>query len=87
MSEANWIRSHQYDSWRGCLYCKNNNWQRDNFCAAYPNDPPFEILSGLVDHLVVRPGQIGDTVYEDNGLTETEAFTRGLEIVTNSLEG
>jgi hypothetical protein len=33
-------------------------------CAAFPDRIPLAIFSGEVDHLVVRPGQIGDTVFE-----------------------
>jgi hypothetical protein len=33
-------------------------------CAAYPTRIPIIIASGDVDHLVVRPGQVGDTVFE-----------------------
>jgi hypothetical protein len=32
-------------------------------CAAYPDRIPLAIASGEVDHLVVRPGQVGDTVF------------------------
>lgn len=30
---------------------------------AYPDGIPFPIASGQVDHLVPRPGQVGDTVF------------------------
>ena len=33
-------------------------------CAAYPDGIPITIASGEVDHLVVRPGQVGDTIFE-----------------------
>ena len=33
-------------------------------CAAYPERIPISIASGEVDHLVVRPGQVGDIVFE-----------------------
>lgn len=81
MSEPNWVPSPDYDRWRGCLHCKHHTWQRGVFCAAYPDDPPWEILTGQVDHLVVRPEQVGDTVYEDNGLTVEETYQRGFEIL------
>jgi hypothetical protein len=32
--------------------------------VAYPTQIPIPIASGEVDHLVVRPGQVGDTVFE-----------------------
>jgi hypothetical protein len=32
-------------------------------CVAFPDRIPIVIASGEVDHLVVRPGQIGDTVF------------------------
>jgi hypothetical protein len=33
-------------------------------CAAYSQRIPLVIASGEVDHLVMRPGQVGDTVFE-----------------------
>jgi hypothetical protein len=33
-------------------------------CAAYSDRIPLAIASGEVDHLVVRPGQVGETVFE-----------------------
>ncbi len=35
-------------------------------CPAYPERIPLLILDGQVDHLVVRPGQVGDTVFAVN---------------------
>jgi hypothetical protein len=32
-------------------------------CVAFPDRIPIVIASGEVDHLVVRPGQVGDTVF------------------------
>jgi hypothetical protein len=34
-------------------------------CAAYPDGIPFAIASGQVDHLVPRPGQVGDIVFAE----------------------
>jgi hypothetical protein len=33
-------------------------------CVAFPHRIPIQIVSGEIDHLVVRPGQVGDTVFE-----------------------
>lgn len=33
-------------------------------CQAYPERIPLAIVSGEVDHMVKRPGQAGDTVFE-----------------------
>ena len=48
-------------SWPGCRYCVH--W-RAGRCAAYPERIPLVILSGEIDHLVPRPGQIGTTTFE-----------------------
>lgn len=57
---ANWERSESFASWNGCRNCGHF---RGNRCVAYPNGIPFLIASGQVDHLVTRPGQVGDTVF------------------------
>lgn len=57
----NWDRSERYEEWDGCRWCIH--W-RGGKCAAYPERIPLAILSGEVDHLVKRPGQVGHTVYE-----------------------
>lgn len=60
---ADWIRSIPMDRrWGGCLRCVH--FRRDDTCIAYPRQIPIPIASGEVDHLVVRPGQVGDTVFE-----------------------
>jgi hypothetical protein len=48
--------------WGGYLKCVHV--RRDDTCIAYPRQIPIPIASGEVDHLVVRPGQVGDTVFE-----------------------
>ena len=61
----NWTRSiPKGQSWGGCLACKH--FRYDMTCAAYPERIPIRIASGEIDHLVVRPGQIGDTVFDLN---------------------
>jgi len=42
-------------------------------CAAYPLRIPIVIASGEMDHLVVRPGQVGDTVFEPRPVREPAA--------------
>jgi hypothetical protein len=60
---ANWERSIPRDvSWGGCRRCRHD--RRDGTCVAYPKQIPIMIASGEVDHLVIRPGQVGDTVFE-----------------------
>jgi hypothetical protein len=48
--------------WRGCRACIH--FRKDMTCAAFPYRIPIHIASGEVDHLVVRPGQVGDTFFE-----------------------
>lgn len=57
----NWEPSSRYDEWPGCRYCAH--W-RAGRCVAYPARIPLIILDGQVDHLMPRPGQIGETVFE-----------------------
>jgi hypothetical protein len=58
-----WVRSIPRDRrWGGCRNCIHD--RRDGTCVAYPVQIPIPIASGEVDHLVVRPGQAGDTVFE-----------------------
>jgi hypothetical protein len=61
---ADWERSSGFKDWPGCLGCAYRHWQGKRFCPAYPNGIPFPIASGQVDHLVPRPGQVGEIVYE-----------------------
>ncbi len=58
---ANWEPSADIDNWPGCLGCVHYQRMR---CVAYPERIPFPIASGQVDHLVPRPGQVGDTVFQ-----------------------
>jgi hypothetical protein len=49
-------------TWGGCRLCEH---LRPGFrCTAYPNGIPLPIVSGEIDHLVARPGQVGTTVFE-----------------------
>ena len=57
----NWERSDLYEEWDGCRWCFH--W-RVGKCAAYPERIPLAILSGEIDHMVKRPDQVGDTLYE-----------------------
>src|SRR5215207_9567992 len=50
--------------WGGCRLCRH--FRPDFTCVAYPQRIPIIIASSEVDHLVVRPGQVGDTVFELN---------------------
>lgn len=57
----NWERSELYDQFPGCRMCAH--W-RGSKCAAYPVRIPPDILAGETDHMVKRPEQVGDTVFE-----------------------
>ncbi len=60
---ADWVRSIPRDQrWGGCRRCVH--FRGDGTCVAYSRQIPIPIASGDVDHLVVRPGQVGDTVFE-----------------------
>jgi len=54
--------------WRGCRACVH--FRKDFTCAAFPYRIPIRIASGEIDHLVVRPGQVGDTVFEPRPVRE-----------------
>lgn len=56
----NWEPSERFEEWPGCLSCGH---YRRGRCSAFPNRIPFPIASGQVDHLVPRPGQVGETVF------------------------
>ncbi len=60
---ANWKRSIPGgQDWGGCRWCVH--FRPDMTCVAYPHRIPLQIASGEVDHLVVRPGQVDDVVFE-----------------------
>ena len=56
----------------GCGRCQH--LRRDMSCIAFPDRIPIVIASGKINHLVVRPGQVGDTVFAP--LTDKEARRR-----------
>ncbi|MDP8922742.1 MAG: hypothetical protein M3O34_07680 [Chloroflexota bacterium] len=57
----NWEPSDRYHEWEGCIGCVH---YRHAHCVAYPTRIPLIILDGQVDHMVPRPGQVGETVFE-----------------------
>ena len=57
----NWERSDRFEEWQGCRGCAH--YQRAR-CIAYPDGIPLLLLSGEVDHMIPRPGQDGDSVFE-----------------------
>ncbi len=48
-------------AWGGCRLCRH--FRPDFTCAAFPQGIPIAIASGEVDHLVPRPGQVGDVLF------------------------
>ncbi len=58
---SDWEPSDKYDEWGGCFGC--GHW-RGATCIAYPKRIPMMIIDGQTDHMVPRPGQVGDIVYE-----------------------
>jgi len=58
---VNWEPSERFDEWQGCLGCAHF---RRGHCAAYPKHIPLPILSGAVDHMVPRPGQVEGILFE-----------------------
>jgi hypothetical protein len=44
----------------GCLGC---GYYRGGRCDAFPDRIPLAIISGELDHLTVRPGQVGTIVF------------------------
>lgn len=61
-----WEPSALFDEWQGCLGCARYRLGR---CDAYPDRIPLNILSGQVDHMVVRPQQVGEIVFEPMDVT------------------
>jgi hypothetical protein len=64
-SEPSWQRSiPREQTWGGCRACRH--LLPGERCAAYPDGIPLIIMDGQVDHLVVRPGQVGEILFEVN---------------------
>jgi hypothetical protein len=61
---VSWERSDGFEDWPGCFGCAHLRRGGRAHCAAYPDGIPFAIASGEIDHLVPRPGQIGETLFE-----------------------
>ena len=60
----NWEPTPGVEQWPGCFGCAHRRSGRRFYCIAYPDGIPFPIASGEVDHLVPRPGQVGETIFE-----------------------
>lgn len=59
----NWERTvPRGQSWGSCADCVHLGPQMT--CPAFPDRIPLAIVSGEVDHLAVRPWQVGTTVFE-----------------------
>lgn len=59
--KPSWDRSDRFEDWQGCLGCAN---YRAGRCDAFPNGIPLPIISGEIDHLQPRPGQVGVMIFE-----------------------
>lgn len=57
-----WEPSAQVVAFGGCRLCLH--YQGGGCCTAFPTRIPLPIFAGDIDHMVVRPGQVGDTVFE-----------------------
>ncbi len=83
-----WKPSERFDEWKGCFGCAH--WRYQN-CIAYPKAIPFMIVSGQTDHMVPRPGQVGDTVFEpmdvEHWRLTGERRPRGSAAVATAPEG
>jgi hypothetical protein len=60
-----------------CYNCAHFRWSH---CIAYPDGIPLAIISGQVDHLVPRPGQVGDAVFEPMNLEIWERERRRVPV-------
>ena len=58
----NWEPSAQADEFGGCHACVH--YQRGGRCTAFPKRIPLPIFAGDIDHMVVRPGQVGSDIFE-----------------------
>jgi hypothetical protein len=58
---VNWEPSEHFAEWQGCLGCAH---YRHGRCAAYPRGIPIQLISGQVDHMVPRPGQVEGILFE-----------------------
>jgi hypothetical protein len=59
---VNWEPSSQADEFGGCRSCVH--YQGGGRCAAFPKRIPLPIFAGDIDHMIVRPGQVGTNVFE-----------------------
>jgi hypothetical protein len=59
---VSWEPSGRADEFGGCRLCLHYRGQ--GACRAFPTRIPLPIFAGDVDHMVPRPGQVGDTVFE-----------------------
>ena len=57
-----WEPSAQADTFGGCRFCLH--YQGGGRCTAFPSRIPLPIFAGDIDHMVVRPSQVGDDVFE-----------------------
>jgi hypothetical protein len=57
-----WEPSARADEFGGCRFCVH--YERGGRCVAFPRRIPLPIFASDIDHMVPRPGQVGDTVFE-----------------------
>jgi hypothetical protein len=58
----NWEPSNQASEFGGCRFCVH--YQQGGQCVAFPTRIPLPIIASDIDHMVPRPGQVGETVFE-----------------------
>lgn len=72
-----WKPSGKYNDWLGCAECQHF---AEGICVAYPRGIPILIGSGEVDHMVKRPGQTGETLFEPKEAAAEEEKLQGLPV-------
>lgn len=56
-----WEPSPNADEFGGCRLCLH--YQGKGRCTAFPTRIPLPIFAGDLDHMMVRPGQVGTDIY------------------------
>jgi hypothetical protein len=59
---VSWEPSPDADKFGGCRLC--THYLGGGRCTAFPERIPLPIVAGDIDHMVVRPGQVGPDLFE-----------------------